>query len=109
VLPNLTAFSNPVVNSSTYNLVQDVVTVRLPADADLEAAIRDARQVIGSLESVTQQPAPAIRPQLDGEAMLLQCSYWLDHNAHDPNVIAAEVARNLWKVGRTQAAPPKNA
>ena len=109
VLPNLTAFSNPVVNSSTYNLVQDMVTVRLPADADLEAAIRDARQMLGSLDSITQQPAPAIRPQLDGEAMLLQCSYWLDHNAHDPNVIAAEVARNLWKVGRTQAAPPKNA
>jgi small-conductance mechanosensitive channel len=99
VLPNLTAFSNPVVNSSTYNLIQDVVTVRLAPDADLETAIREARQALDSIDMLATKPSPGIRPQLDGEAILLQCSYWLDHNAHDPNTVAAEVARRLWKVG----------
>ena len=98
VLPNLTAFSNPVVNSSTYNLIQDAVTVRLAPDADLESAIREARLALDSIDLLATKPAPAIRPQLDGEAILLQCSYWLDHNAHDPSTVAAEVARRLWKV-----------
>jgi small conductance mechanosensitive channel len=109
VLPNLTAFSNPVVNSSTYNLIQDVVSVRLPDDADLETAMRDARQVLDSVDSLAKKPAPTIRPQLDGEAVLLQCSYWLDHNSQDADVVAAEVARRLWKVGRTKVAPQEDA
>jgi len=109
VLPNLTAFSNPVVNSSTYNLIQDTVSVRLPADADLEVAIREARDVLESVESLAKQPTPAIRPQLDGEAMVLHCSYWLDHNEQDANAVAAEIARRLWKVGRPQDKPDKKA
>src|SRR5438105_12675882 len=95
VLPNLTAFSNTVVNSSTYNLIQDAVTVRLVPDADLETAIRDAREVLESIDTLAKKPAPAIRPQVDGEAILLQCSYWLADNAHDPNAIAAEAASRL--------------
>jgi hypothetical protein len=61
------------------------------------------------MDSLAQKPAPAIRPQLDGEAMLLQCSYWLDHNSQDADLVAADVARRLWKVGRTNVAPKTDA
>lgn len=103
VLPNLTAFSNPVVNASTYSLLQDAVSIRLPADVDLESAIRSAREALDSVDALAKKPPPAIRPQLDGEAVVLLCSYWLDHSAHDPSAVAADVARRLWKSQRSSS------
>ena len=105
VLPNLTAFSNPVVNSSSFQLRQYVVTVREPADVNLEAALRDARSVLAAVPEVAEKPAPQVTPQLDGEAVLLRCTYWVDQGEHNPDTVSAEVARRLWPVGRTAAGP----
>ncbi|HYL70655.1 MAG TPA: mechanosensitive ion channel family protein, partial [Candidatus Dormibacteraeota bacterium] len=76
VLPNLTAFSNPVVNSSSFQLRQYSVTVREPADVNLEAALTDARKALASVRHVAAKPAPNVVPQLDGKTVLLRCTYW---------------------------------
>src|SRR5438552_5579124 len=43
VLPSLTVFSNPVINTSAYDLRQFTVSVRVPAGTDLEGVLRSAR------------------------------------------------------------------
>ena len=98
VLPNLTAFSNPVVNASTYRLRQFTVSVRMPEGADLETVIREARTALQEMDELADRPAPAVTPQLDGEILLLHCTYWLDQTEHDADAIAAEVTRRVWKV-----------
>jgi hypothetical protein len=48
-----------------------------------------------------------VTPQLDGEGILLHCSYWLDYRTHDVDAIAADLARRLWVITETAAPPPK--
>jgi len=107
VLPNLTAFTNPVVNSSSFQLRQYAVTVREPADVNLEAALRDAREVLGSVPEISERPGPNVVPQLEGKTVLLKCTYWVDQTAHDPDAVSVEVARRLWPVGRAPQWPQK--
>jgi small-conductance mechanosensitive channel len=98
VLPNLTAFTNAVVNLSTYDLRQFTVSVRLRTDANLEAAVKAARGAVEANEAVAPAPAPSVLPQIDPpEGPLLHCKYWLDQKAHDPDVVAAGVAQQVWK------------
>jgi small conductance mechanosensitive channel len=98
ILPNLTAFSNPVVNASTYDLRQFTVSMRVPDSADLEAAIKGSRAVLTDTADIAASPPPAVQPQLDGEFRVLHCKYWLDQNAHDPDKVAAGIAERLWRV-----------
>jgi small conductance mechanosensitive channel len=101
VLPNLTAFSSPVINASSYAMRQFTVSVRQPAEANLEAAMREAREALTSVEAIAAAPAPSIVPQLDGEWALLHCRYWIDQKHNDPDAVAAEVAARVWKIGRS--------
>jgi len=105
VLPNLVAFSNPVVNASSFQLRQFTVSVREPSDVDLESVMRSAREVLATIPEVAQKPAPSVLPRLDGEWALLRCSYWVDQSAHDPDAVAADVASRLWQVGRPKPKP----
>src|ERR1700736_429919 len=100
VLPNLVAFSNPVVNASSFQLRQFTVSVREPADVDLEKVMRAAREVLASIPEVAQKPGPSVLPRLDGEWVLLRCSYWVDQSADDRGAAAAEVASRFWQIGR---------
>jgi small conductance mechanosensitive channel len=98
ILPNLTAFTNAVVNLSTYDLRQFTVSVRLRPDANLESAVRAARSALEANEAVAPAPSPSVQPQIDPpEGPLLHCKYWLDQNAHDPDAVAADVAQHMWK------------
>lgn len=107
VLPNLTAFSNPVVNSSSFQLRQYTVTVREPDDVNLEAALREARTVLEAVPEVADKPAPQVVPQLDGEWVLLRCTYWVDQNEHSPDAVSIDVARRLWPVARASSSGGK--
>jgi hypothetical protein len=80
---------------------QFTVSVRQPADVNLEAAMREAREALSSVAAIASAPAPSIQPQLDGEAAVLQCRYWLDQKHHDPDAVAAQVAARVWKIGRS--------
>ena len=78
----------------------DAPVVGLPwtpksADSGLPALEERSSRELDEKRLVAKVAADRIR---DGEAILLQCTYWLDHNAHDPSTVAAEVARRLWKV-----------
>ena len=76
------------------------VTVREPADVNLDAALRDAREALAGVPQVADKPAPQVVPQLDGKAVLLRCTYWVDQSAHEPDAVSVEVARRLWPVAR---------
>lgn len=107
VVPNLTVFSNPVVNASTYELRQFTLTVREPSGVDLEHAMRHAGEVLRSIPEVAQRPSPSVLPQLDGEAVLLHCRYWVDQQAQDPDAVAAAVAQRLWDAQPADASEPQ--
>ena len=46
-------------------------------------------------------------PQLDGRAVLIHCKYWVDQSAHDPDAVAADVARALW-TARPESDQPRS-
>ena len=104
ILPNLTAFTVPVVNSSSFDVRQFTLSVRLAADVDLATAMRGARAAMQSLEAIAQRPEPAVQPQLDGEGVILHCRYWTDQREHDPDAIAATLAQRVWSVAQAPAA-----
>ena len=97
VLPNLTAFSNPVINSTSFNLRQYAVDVRLPQDTDLVTALRAGRRVLEDDEEIARKPPPGVIPQLSGEAVVLHCTFWLDQSSQDPDAITAALAERLWQ------------
>jgi small-conductance mechanosensitive channel len=107
VVPNLTVFSGVIVNSSAYGQRRFAVSLRLERDHDLEAAMRAARRELESIGEVARDPAPAVQPKLDGEGILLNCTYWLDYRTHDADAVAAEVARRLWVITESAGAPKR--
>ena len=106
VLPNLTAFSNPVVNASTYRLRQFAVSVSLPDGADLETVLREARGALQEIGALADRPAPSVTPRLEGEILVLHCTYWIDQTEHEADSVAAEVARRVWGVARESGTRP---
>jgi small conductance mechanosensitive channel len=105
VVPNLTVFSGVIVNSSAYGQRRFTISLRLERDHDLEAAMGAARRELESISEVARDPAPAVQPQLDGEGIVLNCSYWLDYRTHNVDAVAAEVARRLWVITESASAP----
>jgi len=104
VLPNLTAFSNPVINATTYSLRQFTVGVRLDDPADLASAIRAARGALSDVTALADRPEASVRPQLDGEHAVLHCTYWIDQTEHNADAVAADVAQRVWTaVGQRRA------
>lgn len=106
ILPNLTAFTDPIVNSSSFDLRQFSVSVRCAPDVDLERVMRQARAAMQAVSAVVRQPAALVQPQVDGESVLLQCRYWIDQRAHDADAVAAELARRLWSAARPDGSGP---
>lgn len=100
IIPNLTAFTEPVVNSSSFDVRQFTLSVRLGAGVEVERALREIRSAMDSVDAIARQPPPAVQPQLDGDAVLVHCRYWLDQRANDPDAVAAELARRLSSIAR---------
>jgi small-conductance mechanosensitive channel len=105
VVPNLTAFTNPVVNASTYTLRQFAVNVRLDEKSDLEKVLRAVRTALEKTPNLAGRPAPAVVPQLDGEILLVRCSYWIDQTSHNADAVAADVVGRVWKAVQAAGAP----
>lgn len=100
VVPNLTAFTNPVLNASTFQLRRFTVSVRIGDDPDVEAVLRAARGALQEAPVIASRPAPAVAPQLDGEFLLVSCTYWMDQASHSPDAVAADVVRRVWAAVR---------
>jgi len=103
ILPNLMAFNNAVVNESSFSLRQFSLSIRLQPDTDVEQAMREARTILEHAEAVARRPSAVVQPQLDGEATVLRCLYWVDQSRHDPDAVAADLAATLWRSGRARA------
>lgn len=97
IIPNLSSLTNAVVNSSQFQLRRFTVSVRMAADADLERVIGAARTALEDMEQLTDRPAPSVSPQLDGDQLLVRCTYWIDQTSHDPDAVTADVARRVWQ------------
>ena len=109
VMPNLTVFTGVVVNSSAYEQRRFTVSVRFPRDRDLQRSISAARRELEAVDVIARSPAPQVRPQLDGEELVLACDYWLDYRHNDADAVMADVARRLWVVLDATAATPAEA
>ena len=108
VLPNLSAFSNPVVNATAYDRRRFSVAVRLPAGADLEKAMATVRSTVAGTDGVVTDPAPFVEPRLDSDGgVTLTARYWVEYRSHDPDALgAALVAAIHAALGPWPAGPP---
>jgi small conductance mechanosensitive channel len=97
ILPNLTAFTSTVLNSTAYDARQFTVAVRLAPGAGLEKAMATVRRVVEGNKAVLKEPAPFIQPRLDadGGATLLS-RYWLQYRSNDPDAVAAALVTALY-------------
>ncbi len=112
VLPNLSAFANPVVNATAYDVRQFSVAVRLAPGADLEKALRAVREVVEGFEGVAAQPKPFVQPRLDSDGgITLTARYWVEYRSHEPDALSAALVSAIyaalgpWPAG--PAAPPQ--
>jgi len=104
ILPNLTAFNNVVVNQSAFDKRQYTVSLRIPPGEDFETIIRAVRTEFESTTGVADQPPPSLVPHLDGEkGVILDCRYWLDYRAFDPDAVTVEVAQRLWGIAQVKS------
>lgn len=113
VLPNLSAFSNPVVNATAYDRRQFSVAVRLAAGADLEKALGTVRATVAGTEGVATDPAPFVQPRLDSDGgVTLTARYWVEYRSHDPDALGAALvgaihaALGPWPAGPAAASQP---
>jgi small-conductance mechanosensitive channel len=98
ILPNLTAFTGTVVNSTVYDMRQFSVAVRLAPGADLEQAMRTVREVVEGTEGVVAEPKPFVQPRLDADGgVTLTCRYWVEYRSHDPDALAAGMVGALYR------------
>jgi small conductance mechanosensitive channel len=112
ILPNLSAFSSPVVNSTAYDMRRFSLAVRLAPGADLETALRSVRSVVEGFDGVAREPRPFVQPRLDSDGgVTLTARYWLEYRRHDPDALSAALvgavhqALGPWP-GGGPAAPP---
>ena len=100
IVPNLTAFSEPIINSSRFDVRQFSLSVRLPRGADTKSALQEARAALEDTPAVAKAPPPSVQPQLDGEAVVIRCRFWVDQREHDPDSVVAELAGRLSPLAR---------
>ncbi|HEV7678160.1 MAG TPA: mechanosensitive ion channel family protein [Candidatus Dormibacteraeota bacterium] len=110
ILPNLTAFTGTVVNSTAYDVRQFTVAVRLLAGADLERAMATVRRVVEGHDAVLKEPPLFIQPRLDADGgVTLLARYWLQYRSTDPDAVSAVLVTALYDAlgpwPQPQAAP----
>jgi small conductance mechanosensitive channel len=103
IIPNLTAFSSAVINSSAFDLRQYSFSVRLPAGADLESSLRAVQRTLQESDAIAPTPRPAVQPQMDGEAVVLRCSVWIDQTSQSPDAVTASLAERVWRATAAQS------
>jgi len=113
ILPNLSAFSSPVVNSTAYDMRRFSVAVRLAPGADLEKALRSVRGVVEGFDGVVREPKPFVQPRLDSDGgVTLTARYWVEYRTHDPDALSAALvgavyeALGPWPPGPPASPPP---
>jgi|ERR1019366_71898 small-conductance mechanosensitive channel len=98
ILPNLTVFTGIVINTTHYDTRRLSVGVRIPADVDLVALMRRARDAVEKIPGIDAKPAIVFEPTLDREVPLLRCHFWVDQREQDPDALTAAVAEQLWEI-----------
>jgi small-conductance mechanosensitive channel len=108
ILPNLAAFSSPVVNATAYGVRQFSVAARLAPGADLEKAMRRVREVVEKTDGVAKEPKPFVQPQLDADGgVTLKTRYWVEYRSHDPDALSAALVTALYEaLGPWPPTPP---
>jgi small-conductance mechanosensitive channel len=103
VLPNLNVFNGPIINQSSYKMRRFSIDVRVRRDSVGDDLLRRARSVLLATKELAKKPAPIVVVRLDAEEPILQCRYWLDYKAHDPDEIEAELSARLADVAHASA------
>ena len=107
VIPNLDAFNTTVVNLSAFEMRQFSVSLWVPSGADLEGAIRAAREVLEATPEAAREPVARVQPAVDIDGgVTLQLQYWLEYRGHDPDAVAASVVRRVQAALAGDPPPP---
>lgn len=103
VLPNLNVFSATIVNQSSFKMRRFSIDVRVPREDVGDDLLRRARSVLLATKELARKPPPMVTVKLDAEEPILQCSYWMDYKAHDPDEIQSELSVRLANIAHAQS------
>jgi len=97
ILPNLAAFTNPVINSSAFKTRQFELRLWVAAGSDIDRAVVITRRELLATRQLLTDPPAVIMPivDLDLGHTILAITYWLDYRRHDPDAVHADLARRL--------------
>jgi small conductance mechanosensitive channel len=96
IVPNLTAFSDTVVNSTAYDMRRFSVSARLPPGGDVGKAMAAVRAVLDGHAGLAKEPKPFVQPRLDADGgVTLLCRYWVQYRSHEPDTVAAELVTGI--------------
>ncbi|GAC1340079.1 MAG: mechanosensitive ion channel family protein [Candidatus Dormibacteria bacterium] len=96
ILPNLSAFSQTVINSSAFDTRRYAVSLWVPRDAELRRVVAVARRVMRKTAEISQTPEPSVALAVDKDGnWTAECRFWLDYRAHDADEVQAAVAERL--------------
>jgi small-conductance mechanosensitive channel len=92
MVPNQVVYTSALVNSSFYPLRQTITRVRIPADRDPTALLRETRAELDRVNGISEDPAPtvALVPRPDADTAL-EARYWIDYLHHDADAVEREV------------------
>lgn len=107
-IPNLTVFSNLVVNASALERRQQTFSVRVLETEAVRPMVEHIRTTLPTVRGVEKSPSPIILPEphVDG-GFLVKCSYWVNRKRFDLDAVATAVANALW-VDITPTSLPKD-
>ena len=97
VIPNLTAFSSVILNSTAFDQRRYSLRVGVEPGADPAGVMEAARRALAATPQIARDPAPSLVPQIgaDGNRVVV-VSYWLDYRAHDPDAVSGALVSRIW-------------
>ena len=96
MVPNQVVYTAPLTNSSFYPMRQTISRVRVPADRDPTALLRETRSELDRVDGISEEPPPtvALVPRPDADTAL-EARYWIDYLHHDADAVEREVNARL--------------
>jgi small conductance mechanosensitive channel len=103
IVPNLSVFSNPIVNYTTEAVHRRTLQIGLGYGEDIKQAIEVFQQAIQGVDGVLDDPVPTVRAeQLGNSTIGLMAQFWVNQQTHDQFEVHSDVVQAITKAAATE-------